>query len=61
MGKHDAIKPPRPSDIRQTVKELAAMGCRVHWDTMTGQITFDPPGTDAGGKPDAFDMVDFRR
>lgn len=51
----------RPSERLQIMKEMAAMGCTVTWNTITGDMRIEPPAAQAGGKPDAFDMVDFSR
>ena len=50
----------RPSERLLIMREMAAMGCTVNWNTVTGDMTITPPATQ-GGKPDAFDLVDFSR
>ena len=61
MGEAKQIRPSlKPSERLQIMKEMTAMGCTVNWNTFTGDMTITPPAP-AGGKPDAFDMVDFRR
>lgn len=49
----------RPSDIRRAVSEWAAQGFAVTVEP-DGRITVQPAAP-PGSKPDAFDMVDFRR
>ncbi|WP_283177596.1 hypothetical protein [Gemmobacter sp. 24YEA27] len=61
MGAHQQIRPTvKPSERLAVMKEMIAMGCKVQWDTNTGLMEIIPPGSQ-GGKPDAFDMVDFSR
>lgn len=61
MGAMQQIRPTvKPSERLAVMKEMIAMGCKVQWDTNTGLMEITPPGSQ-GGKPDAFDMVDFSR